>query len=161
MSEVHESERQKTPPQLRFLELAQSIDSAATRAATAIPKSYRFILGVQMADAACELAEYADLAQEFYPSSALAAYDRKRCYSEAIARAKTVKRIMNKAVKMGLVPAERFEPLLCDIKEFVDTGRGLKKRVAVKDVESVEDAMAWHKAQIVALDAIQLSDAAL
>ena len=72
---VHVSERTPTPVPLRFLELAASIDEAATRAAAnTIPKSYRFVLGVQMADAGNELAEYADLSQEFYPSSALAAF---------------------------------------------------------------------------------------
>ena len=156
---VHVSERTPTPAPLRFLELASIIDAAATRAAAnAIPKSYRFVLGVQMANAGNELAEYADLTQEFYPSSALAAYDRKRCLSEAIARAKTLKRLASKAVSLGAVPPDRFEELLRDIQEFIDCARGLKKAVKVKGEESVEDAIRWHKAQIRACDAIQSED---
>ena len=158
---VHVSERTPTPVPLRILELAASIDEAATRAAAnTIPKSYRFVLGVQMADAGNELAEYADLSQEFYPSSALAAFERKKCYSQAIARAKTLKRIMRKAVRLGIAPADRFERLLSDIGEFVDCARGLKKGVKVKGIESAEDAIRWHKAQIEALDALESGDVA-
>lgn len=158
---VHVSERTATPAPLRFLELASVIDAEATRAAaSAIPKSYRFVLGVQMADAGNELAEFADLSQEFYPSSALAAFERKRCYSEAIARAKTLKRLAAKAARIAAVPPDRFEGMLRNIQEFIDCARGLKKSVKVKGVESAEDAARWHKAQLQALDAIQSQDVA-
>lgn len=93
MSGVHVSDRKPTPELLRYQVLAQGIDDAATRiAARSIPKSYRFIIGVQMADAASELAEFVDLSLELYPSNAVAANDRKRCYSRAVAKAKTLKR---------------------------------------------------------------------
>lgn len=158
---VHVSERTPTPVPLRFLELAGSIDMQATRAAAStLPKSYRFVLGVQMADAGNELAQWADLSQEFYPSSALAVFERKRCISEAIVRAKTLKRLANKAAKLGAAPPDRFEALLADIEEFVACGRGLKKEARLKGEESVEDAIRWHKAQLAALDTLQSGDAA-
>lgn len=125
-----------------------------------MPKSYRFVLGVQMADAGNELAQWADMSQEFYPSSALAVFERKRCLSETIVRAKTLKRLADKAVKIGAVPPERFEGMLADIEELIACARGLKKEARLKGEESTEDAIRWHKAQLAALDTLQSGDVA-
>lgn len=161
MSGVHVSDRKPTPELLRYQVLAQGIDDAATRiAARSIPKSYRFIIGVQMADAANELAELVDLSLEFYPSNAVAANDRKRCYSRAVAKAKTLKRLMNKAMRLDLAKAADFEGAIAQIDEFIACVHGLKKSVKIKGIESAEDAIRWHKAQIAALDEIQSSHVA-
>lgn len=158
MSGVHVSDRKPTLEVLRYQVLAQSIDDQVTRlAAKAIPKNYRFIIGVEMAKAANDLAELVDLSMEFYPSNAIAASDRKRCYSKAIAKAKTLKRLMNKALRLDLSKAGDFEAVISQIDEFIACARGLKKNVRVKGVESVEDAIKWHMAQIEALDEIQSS----
>lgn len=156
MSGVHTSDRKPTPQILRYQVLAQSIDDEATRlAARAIPKSYRFIIGVKMADAANDLAEMVDLSLEFYPSNAVAANDRKRCYSRAVAKAKTLKRLMNKAMRLDISRAGAFEAVIDDIDEFIACVHGLKKNLKIKGIESAEDAIRWHKAQIEALDEIQ------
>ena len=161
MSGVHVSDRKASPELLRYQVLAQKIDDAATAlSANAIPKSYRFLIGVQMANAADSLAEMVDLSMEFYPSCALAAYDRKKCYSIAISKAKTLKRLMNKAIRRNWAKPAQFSECIADIDEFIACVRGLKKNVKIKGVESAEDAIRWHKAQIKALDALQSSDVA-
>ena len=158
---VHVSEREPTPAPLKFLELAHSLDMQATRAAAVvIPKSYRFVLGVQMADAGNELARWADLSQEFYPSSALAVFERKRCISEAIVQAKTLKRLTNKAAGIAAISPDRFGGMLGDIEELIACARGLKKEARLKGEESVEDAIRWHKAQLAALDTLQSGNVA-
>ena len=61
MSEVHERKREEVPALTKFRTLAKDIDVEATRvAANVITKHYRFVIGVQMAEAANELAELAD-----------------------------------------------------------------------------------------------------
>ena len=161
MSGVHVRNRQPTPELLRFQTLAQSLDDTATRvAAKVIPKNYRFVIGVQMANAANELAELVDESLEHYPSNSVAAQERRRCYSQAVAKAKTVKRLANKAKRLDLAKASEFDELISDANEFVKCVHGLKKNIKIKGVESAEDAIAWHKAQIEALDAIQLGDVA-
>lgn len=156
MGGVHVSNRRPVPELLRYQVLAQSLDEIATRvAARSIPKSYRFIIGVPLASAADDLAELVDLSLEFYPSNALAANDRKRCYSQAIAKAKTMKRLANKAARLGLASASALESLVAQADEFVACVRGLKKNVRISGVESVSDAIDWHKAQIAALDRLQ------
>lgn len=161
MSGVHASKRKPTPDLLRYQVLAQSIDEAATRIAVrAIPKSYRFVIGVQMANAGNELAEMVDLSLEFYPSNAVAVNDRKRCYSEAIAKAKTLKRLMNKALRLNIASIHDLETTISQIDEFCACVRGLKKTVRIKGVESIDDAIRWHEAQIAALDEIQSSHVA-
>ena len=165
MSEVHERKREEVPALTKFRTLAKDIDAEATRvAANVITKHYRFVIGVQMAEAANELAELADESFEHYPSSALAAHDRKKCYSEAIAKAKTVKRLANKAQKLKVAKAESYKTLISSADEFINIARGLKKSVRVKGVESVDDAIAWHLAEIEALEslnALQSGDVAL
>ena len=162
MSGVHKNDREEVPALTRFRELAKELDDEATRvAANVITKHYRFVIGVQLADAANDLAELADESFEHYPSSALAAHDRKKCYSEAIAKAKTVKRLANKARRLKVAKPEAFKTLIVCADEFIVIARGLKKSVKIKGVDSVEDAIAWHLAQIEALDAIQSGDVAL
>ena len=164
MSSVHEKDREEIPALTKFRMLARDIDAEATRiAANVVTKHYRFVIGVQLANAANELAELADESFEHYPSNALAAYDRKRCYSEAVAKAKTVKRLANKAIKLkiGEGKAEPYKKLIADAGEFINIAHGLKKSVKIKGTGTVEDAIAWHKAQIAALDELQSNDVAL
>jgi len=162
MSEVHERDREPVPALTRFRTLAKDIDAEATRvAANVITKHYRFVIGVQMADAANELAELVDESLEHYPSNSLSAYDRKKCYSKAIARAKTVKRLANKSQKLKIAKPEAFKTLISDAEEFIKITRGLKKSVKVRGSESTEDLIAWHEAQIEALVALQSGDVAL
>ena len=164
MSSVHEKDREEIPALTKFRMLARDIDVEATRiAANVVTKHYRFVIGVQLANAANELAELADESFEHYPSNTLAAYDRKRCYSEAVAKAKTVKRLANKAIKLkvGEGKAEPYKKLIADAGEFINIAHGLKKSVKVKGADTIEDAIAWHKAQIAALDELQSNDVAL
>lgn len=162
---VRKNDREEVPALTRFRDLAKELDEEATRvAANVITKHYRFVIGVQMAEAANDLAELADESFEHYPSSMLAAYDRKKCYSEAIAKAKTLKRLANKARKLKIAKPEAFRTLVSDADEFINIARGLKKSVKVKGVESVDDAREWLLAQLEALEAdddVQSGDVAL
>ena len=162
MSGVHKNDREEVPALTRFRDLAKELDAEATRVgANVITKHYRFVIGVQMAEAANELAELADESFEHYPSSMLAAYDRKACYSRAIAKAKTLKRLANKARTLKIAKPEAFKKLVSDADEFINITRGLKKSVKVKGVESVEDAREWLLAQLDALEAAQPDEDAL
>ena len=130
MTSVHERNREKSPELLRFQTLAQSLDDNATRvAAKVIPKNYRFIIGVQMANAANELAELVDESLEHYPSNSVEAQERRRCYAQAIAKAKTIKRLANKAKRLKLAKASEFDVLVSDASEFVKCVHGLKKNI--------------------------------
>ena len=153
---VRKNDREDVPALTRFRDLAKELDEEATRvAANVITKHYRFVIGVQMANAADALAELADESFEHYPSSMLAAYDRRKCYSKAISKAKTVKRQANKARRLRIAKPEAFKTLIEDADEFINIARGLKKSVKVKGVESIEDAREWLLAQLDALDAMQ------
>ena len=53
MSGVHEKDREEIPALTKFRMLARDIDDEATRiAANVITKHYRFVIGVQLANAA-------------------------------------------------------------------------------------------------------------
>lgn len=171
MSEVHKNDREPIPELLRFQTLARDIDLEATRLGSkVVPKTYRFTIGVPMANAADAMAELVDESLEHFPSNSVAAQERRRCYSQAVAKAKTVKREANKMIRISerhrkdtgeyLVKPSAFAKLVEDANEFIACVHGLKKNVRVKGVESVEDAIAWHLAQIEALDAIQSGDVA-
>ena len=158
MSGVYEKDREEVPALTRFRDLAKDIDDEATRvAAKVISKNYRFVIGVQLANAGNELAELADESYEHYPSNILAAYDRKRCYSQAVAKAKTVKRLANKAMrqKANEGKAEQFKKLIADAGEFINIAHGLKKSVKVKGIESLDDVREWLLAQLEAVDLLQ------
>lgn len=156
MSSVHESDRSPLPEPLEFQVLAYDLDDEATRiAGTVISKHHRFTIGTVMANAASECAELCDLSQEFYPASPLVAYDRKKCYSQAIAKAKKVKRQLNKARRLNVADTSKLQHGIELANALIGSLRKLKGSVQVQGDRSKKDAIEWLQAQI---DAIEVSE---
>lgn len=155
MSTVHESDRSPLPELLDFQVLAYQLDDEATHiAGSVISKHHRFTIGTVLANAASECAELCDLSQELYPSSPLGAYDRKKCYSRAIAKAKLVKRQLNKARRLKVAETSKLERGIELASSLIGSLRKLKGSVQVQGKnQSKQDAIEWLQAQIDALEA--------
>lgn len=154
MSTVHESDRSPLPEPLEFQVLAYELDDEATRVAgDVISKHHRFTIGTVLANAASSCAELCDLSQEHYPSSPLAAYDKKKCYSRAIAKAKLVKRQLNKARRLHVAETKKLQRGIELANELIGSLRKLKGSVQVQGDRSKKDAIEWLQAQIDAIEA--------
>lgn len=152
---VNASQREETPAPRMLRILSRRVAAECARlAARAIPKSYRFVLGVPMAEAAHELAELVDMAEQYVPTSPLMAHERKRCYSEVVGKSRTISRMVDACSDMRLVKASTFARVTADLEEVKRIAHGLKRSVRVRGVTSAGDLLEWYQKQLGALDAL-------
>ena len=124
--------RNRNLSSFEFFTAAVRVRTEVTRLVTsgAVPKSYRFVLAVPMAETARGVVANLVRADAFFPSSEEAVAERKRCMTLAVAGLDMLYQDVQLLLSLGLpVRASRFEDLCNGISEAVRLIKGARSGV--------------------------------